>query len=716
MEVLRSYSQLVNKTSEVFGIDISQVPMLDKMNDSDLEQLAEKVLLCEDVKKVGELSELVFQLNDFLNALVNYTKIMLLSNKYEAVKEFISKLYVSHVGGQNYQSKKQTYSYDERLFDRFIEVVKSANIEIAVYLPLVMEAITNESSLLYAWKNPAMEYMQNLMRESEDKVNDFMETHKEYQLDYIKLILEFNTQKGIAILFNNTAIAGALEQNADAFLKQYIKDTINYFDKHLPETGEMRFHYIKIMSSIINNVEIEGRLEKIYEAEKDSEIKEFLAQRLGISEEVNFGTERHFEVLAMKKVAQPQQRALGVAFDNLPLHFVNGQEVNDVVKTYLIQIFKEEPNLLNLGGFADLKTIFDKDELAKFAWGIWAKHMQRDDILSAKWCVRMVSILSEGMMELELIEFNVALYKMNRNKEAKYLTSCLIASKKEGVLEMFKRLGGNEFFEKNKDQFLQEYSQNAKMDLEEIKDLSLSETLSEQEKQDEIKRLYNSFLSGRKYSWDMFKKLFVYKPCLNEFANHLVFGEYKLGTLHSIFTLKGKDIEYIYGNKLVSEDSEPYVMLVHPLDLDERFEKVEIKIEQPLFNQFFKSNFNVKEFNRSNLWVANMQGMLVNGEKFVSALKQKDFVINVKDGENVFSSMIHLMPTLNMFAELEFEKAITKNATSATVGQIRFYRLSNCMKDGEKYITNKSNSLSVGAIPERYFDYVLGSVQSAIKA
>ena len=39
MEVLREYSQLVNKTKAVLSYDISETPMLDKMGDADLEYI-----------------------------------------------------------------------------------------------------------------------------------------------------------------------------------------------------------------------------------------------------------------------------------------------------------------------------------------------------------------------------------------------------------------------------------------------------------------------------------------------------------------------------------------------------------------------------------------------------------------------------------------------------------------------------------------------------
>ena len=70
-----------------------------------------------------------------------------------------------------------------------------------------------------------------------------------------------------------------------------------------------------------------------------------------------------------------------------------------------------------------------------------------------------------------------------------------------------------------------------------------------------------------------------------------------------MFKVNGIEIEYIFGGKLSNEDAEPYVSIVHSLDLDERFEKTIIYNPNPLFEQFPKFNFDVKNFERTkNSW------------------------------------------------------------------------------------------------------------------
>ena len=199
------------------------------------------------------------------------------------------------------------------------------------------------------------------------------------------------------------------------------------------------------------------------------------------------------------------------------------------------------------------------------------------------------------------------------------------------------------------------------------------------------------------------------------FAQRLVFGEYKQGKVYSIFKVVDKEIVYIFGSKLTNEDTEPYVSIVHSLDLDERFEKINLRANNPLFEQFPKFNFDVKNFNRTSISVNNLEGMLVDGGNFVEEMQQKGFCVNANKDEVLFPSMVQQMPLLNLLAEVEFEKPISKQSRTATLGQIRFYHLNSVMKDKDTYITNKANSLSVGSLPERYFEYVLDGVYNSIK-
>ena len=146
--------------------------------------------------------------------------------------------------------------------------------------------------------------------------------------------------------------------------------------------------------------------------------------------------------------------------------------------------------------------------------------------------------------------------------------------------------------------------------------------------------------------------------------------------------------------------------------MDERFEKADLNLPNPLFKQFKQNTVDIQNFNRASLCVTNFMGTIVNGEDFVKSLKAKNFVPNINEGEVQFSSLVYANNVLNILVEIEFQKPITVISSMATLGNIRFYRLSEVMRDKDKYITNKSQCISIGGVNERFFDFVLSSIKT----
>ena len=86
------------------------------------------------------------------------------------------------------------------------------------------------------------------------------------------------------------------------------------------------------------------------------------------------------------------------------------------------------------------------------------------------------------------------------------------------------------------------------------------------------------------------------------------------------------------------------------------------------------------------------------------------YKINKTNEEIEFSSLVFEMPTLNLLAEIEFEKKLTLNTTTATLGSIRFYYLNDVMKAKGKYITQKYNALSISAVAYRFYDFIMTTI------
>ena len=135
MEILRDYKQISSRVEKIFGVDVTNKPILDAMPFAEIKELLSGKQVNKDTNELSTLAELIFQLNEYEPALCNFIKMLLYTKHYTGIVVFLEKLFVAHVGSCIYNSKNKEYSHKERFFDRFIEVVKSTDIELVDYLP-----------------------------------------------------------------------------------------------------------------------------------------------------------------------------------------------------------------------------------------------------------------------------------------------------------------------------------------------------------------------------------------------------------------------------------------------------------------------------------------------------------------------------------------------------------------------------------------------------
>ena len=106
--------------------------------------------------------------------------------------------------------------------------------------------------------------------------------------------------------------------------------------------------------------------------------------------------------------------------------------------------------------------------------------------------------------------------------------------------------------------------------------------------------------------------------------------------------------------------------------------------------------------------------MFVDSAKFIDKIEKSDFKINRNDGEITFGSLLNYNADLNLACVIEFNKPINLNQSFCNLGNIYFFRTTDLLQDGEKYIYSKNNALSVSALPARYFDCCMTAVVMAI--
>lgn len=724
MEILKDVKQIENKLKQIFGFEIefdSNSFISRNLSTQELTFLAANikndVLKSEDI---DSFSDLIFQMKNYLFALSNFVILLLMSKKYENVFNFVRKIFVGQIGQIKYTSVKESYSFLERYFDRFIEIVKNCNIDKTLYLPLVINAFeSDKTDLLYNWKRPAVEFMQNFFNENEEWTLSYLESNSENKYKLLEIIADFNTARGIRMLIDDYISDNSNQEKNAHVLKKYKRETFLELDKRLydniPDSEKEKLSNVFLAFGSDN--EALTRLNDLYEKVSSPALKLAIAERLEIIKSPEIKTEKQFIYSARRKVKDPQERTLGVPFDKINLNLASGFPANNVVKTYLINVVKEENNLSNIGNLNYLFNVFEKEGLNKFAEKLFDVLLKKNDIKEAKWAIRFCCFLGGERLVGELINFNCTLFGCNRNKEAKYLTECLCYCGKLEVLKVFSSTAMKNFDDSEwKTEMLGVLAKKANINFEEIADQLAINKQSPDEINIQINRLKTAFLNGREYSPEGFNALSKTAPFKNLF-NKLIWGEYKNGKLYNAFVLKdiGEETKRNYLLKLLDEPEENFVVkILHTLDIDDRFEKITNAIENPLFQQFKKIRFDAKEYKAQTTEIANFNGMFIDASKFVAALEKQDFVINRNEGEKTFIALINVNKDLGLACAIEFSKHITLNSGFTNLGNMYFFKATDLLQDENKYIYSKNNALSVSALPPRYFDFCMTAVVTSL--
>lgn len=728
MEILRNINQIYGHLDSLLHlnneIDFTSANFAFELQSEEfLLPIAEKIVNQPiDEKKVLDLNSLIFQLNNYTDLICNLTHLFLIAKKYDEIYLIISKIFVAHIGNKPYTSKIAC-SAQERSFDRLVEIVRTANISSTYFVEFLVTIQKNRPMIYSVWKRPAIEYLQNFFLANEDWLMDFVEKNPDYRYHTFGAILHFNTAKGIDLLVKDyTYNPKSDKEQVLALLKDFKREVILYADTLLSKSQpESELEIIEILLGMSSDSEIMTRVQDLYSTTKNPEIKSIISSKLGISGTINIRTEKQFLYAAKRKIKDPQERSLGVPFDKFTLKTLSGLDATDTVFSFIIFLFKEEKNLNNLYKLKILENIFVKEDLQNFAEKLFDTLKHKNDILEAKWCVRMFALLSSNKKLDETFDFLSTLLNQNRNKEAKYLIECLIHSKKVEIIDFIKESidEGQTLIEENLNHYINEISTCLNLHPEDIKDMLVPSQFSIGEFDIQRDRLFSAFIAGKTYPLQLFRKMFLENKIYNKLAENLVFGEYRYGRLHNAFIIINKTFKYIVGNTIFendpNKDADIAIGIIHPLDMDFKFQPAVNYFPYPTFDQFKPARFSASDHSVSATTVNRFVGVMINPQKFLKYVFSKGFTPNKHSDEKVFSSIIHIFPLLNIIAEVEFQKTINTDSVYNSLSNICFYKLSDTMQSQNKYLTEKANALAINNLPNRYFNHILSIIFEASK-
>ncbi|MDD3397364.1 MAG: DUF4132 domain-containing protein [Clostridia bacterium] len=776
-----SNEQILNETTSIELNELTEFPKLNSnffkennfisqfLDETNIKSLSDYINNIEiQTADVEKLCKLMFQLNNFVPMLCNLTSMFLSAKQYEFVYKITSKIFVSHIGNKFYHSQNAK-NFNERFFDRFIEIIKCADIEPKLYIPFLFRIYKSDKSDAYnVWKNPALEYLQTFWNKNESWFLEFIDENPEDRYHVFSAILNVDSITGVEYLINDYISERKLSQEEISnLIKIFKRDILFFIERETPQAdAEKQAKFVEIMLNMDSDAEVMSRIKFIYENSNDANIKKLISNHLGKDELLNKRTEKQFLNAVRREIKEPQERIFGISFNKFNLKFASGYPADNSVYTYLINLFKDEKVLSNLARLSVLNKIFSQSELNNMTKKLFEELSSKPDIKQAKWCCRFVALLSNAELEKEILNFIITLFETQRYKEGIYLIQCLIHSKKTVVISTIKQLleNKNAVMLENIEQLIKLISEKCSLNVEDVKDLLVTENFDTEQLENEKRRLFNAFISEKMYTPEIFNNLFIKNKLYNYLAQNLVFGEYKKSKLYNAFIVDKQEIKFLIGKgikngierfikkenvskendtaelKIVEEltdenidicangiqptsieklneekNKEIFIGIIHPLDCDEKFNFIFNYFSNPTFNQFEKPRFNIKNYKKYCVNVNNFSGLLISPKSFCRSLTHNGFSINKFDEESEFNSLVHIMPSLNLICEVEFNQLLTeKSSALINLGNICFYKSSDTLKANNKYITKKANSLNINSLPYRYFNYVLSLIQKAI--
>lgn len=723
MEVLRSLDQIYQKIDDIFGIK-NQIN-LDSINFIGANCPPETLLKIaefaqntqQDVAQFQKLGDLIFQLNDYTPLICNLCHILLLAKRYDEVFVLANKIFVAHFGQKTYNSKSAT-SPGQRSFDRLVEIVLSAEIPNKLFVAFLVNIQQPPQKLYTVWKEPALEYLQNLFLDHEEWLMDFVQKNPEMKYPTFGAILNFSTLKGVDLLVKDFIHSeNPNQEEILANLKNFKRETLLYIDSEMPNAPlAHQLKMLDILLAMSSDSEVMTRIQDIYSTTKNPEVRNAISTKLAICDTINIRTEKQFLYSARRKIKEPQQRSLGVPFDKTPLHTLGGVEANDAVFTFIIYLFKEEKNLLHLYKLKMLENIFVKEELQNFAQKLFNSLVQKGDILQAKWCVRMFALLSSSTALDNTFNLLTTLLNQSRHKEAKYLIYALIYSRKVEIIDFIKESldEHQEVIKEELPKLIDTISITLNLHKEDIKDMLVPNEFSIGEFDIQRDRLYGAFIAGKTYALPIFRKMFLQNKIYNKLAQNLVFGEYRGGRLYNAFIIKDTTIEFIVGKTIFEDnadlDADITIGIIHPLDCDFKFDRIMNFFPSPTFDQFEPARFSTTDHAITATTVNRFVGMMINPQKFLQFVMAQGFRPNKHAEDEMCDSIVHLFPMLNIIAEAEFQKPISAESQFGSLSKISFYKLSDTMQSQGKYLTQKTTALAISNLPNRYFNHILSII------
>lgn len=727
---------------------------------------------------VAEYGEVILQLLDYKTLLKKFTELLLLSKSFLALNAFLNRIFLQHVGSAIYKSSRKQYSIRERYFDRFIEITMFCKIDKKLTTPFFLEIFNcDESSSLFFFKEPLKEYLDIFLKDGDDDlfIQSLLSSEKREGLGTYASV---NTVKTLRTLINEFVRGGinnlSLIRKA---LFSHKQEGFNIIEEML-QTGnsETMFKAVQLLVLFKDERQIKERLKTLYESLNDAKIKLFLEKECGFNSLENFASKRNFLIFIEERIPAVQERLYGARLKKYyEKHKLNFENLNGKMLTFVMETMKSREMESQFVALKEYLKFVETSDLQKLCRVVYDVATDRHKLFSSKWAFRLFALFAPSDLLEELTDkMKKWFLEKDKEKMVRYFLELLSLSANEEVVEMVKTLKTLHLNPKQKkflSTILQTFSLKTQQNIQSIKDkisddlgfdcnghrqlnldnrtlalqlnrdcsikitnaesgkiarlresdfyegISVKQYIKSLEKKIKIqrKRLHTAFLEFRNFSEKDFSDGILQNNLLNFLSSHLLWGRYKNDNLAEICLIKNGTLTHLAGN-IVMDNLEDYTLaILQPLDCEDI--KKDLKNNfATLFPQFDLPVFKEEDLAINATYVDSLSGVFCNAKLFVSRLQKLSYKINDLDARGYFGTLVKPNTNLNLLTCIEFDRVSLGNLNhSITISKVRFFELNKQIKQGKRFILNKTEALILRDLNRHILSNELAQILLACK-
>lgn len=720
--------------------DLNNSTFLVPNSEFEMEKIIPQKLNENDIVNIVDL---LFQVKDYKYYLSYIIQMFLYSKHYTEICTFFSRIFVNHIGEENYTSKKLNYEFSERYFDRFVEAVKMCEIDTFKILPFLFAVFESEKgTVLNKFLRPAKEFLEEFISKNEGSYLNYINTPEFYNVGY-KIYCELFPTKGANKLIDNL------------FLENYFnKEDINKLFHSCGEVGigELQNYIIKSTNEkqkmaldfyLSFGDEIKSTLPNLCDKISNEKLKAVIKDEIDFSKNTKFETINEF--IEFAEINSHDYVTIGISTKYL-IYFKNGIKASDGVISYLFRTLQNVTDSHSIKKFQVLLNFFSQNELDNLGF-ILIKDINGNINNKNKWIVIYVSAVCSNAVISKLMEvvptcltdnnltsfvltalcqtgcnavvnFVKQVYMESSNKQFYYgFLELLAESAGISALDYLDEMISNYGLEEDATKVIMCNGENLRFEITnnltvKVKNLNTGEYINlikpnfvDAENalkfygdltyaiMDQIAKFKDAFNTKRMWQPKIFASNILANPLLKKIAGTLVFGVYE----------KGNFVRVINFNEVENLDDTLKIALIHPCELSEENLKNLLGKFEP-FKQINSLVFVPTNYDFSNNYSTVFNGVCVSDLNFNSRIKTFDYKMSIDNGVYYY----RVLKQFNLFVKIDIEKSTHKNVS--IIGNIEFYNLNMLEFVNNKYIIDNAEPEQIGSISKRIYSSVLSQI------